>query len=789
MVNTLTIEPEIFQRLHNRATLDSCSTDDLLMRLLDSPPLPAHLSNIPYQKLLEHTTDTISLFDLDLRYCYVNPILGVLTGLNPTDMIGKTDQELGMPEQNVTFWKSNWQTVIATKQEQIVTFDFLTSKGARVYESRLTPILDDNDAIIYLLAITRDITEPQRTEEMLRDIANRLPGMILSYRLKPNGEDEVPFVSAAVTTLFEVTVEEAYANIGKIWAKVHPDDLEKFRESIGESAETLMLWDYEWRIRMNDGSTKWISGRGTPRRLEDGSTLWNTLLLDITDYKTLEHQQKELIDQLELLIKTAKLGIWRLEMTNAKLEWNDQMLEIYGITREAYTNDLESWTDLLHPDDRAYILEQLNKVSVDGQIFDVNYRIIRPDGDIRYVMGSANSIHDDKNRVISLIGVNMDVTDIRRSDAKLQQINEMLQSIIEHIPVMIALFDENGQVRFVNRYWIDQLGWTVDELNQEADPLALFYPDPDYRRQAVAYMSSAQPGWRDFEISTQRGQVLDTAWASVRLSDGSSIGIGQQITERKRAEQMALEKERLIASLKMEKEHSATVQRFIANLAHDLRTPLSIIGTSRDILSRYFERIDADQRRERLETITKQLHYVTELLNDLTLINYPALDSRSLQLSPTNLVIICQVMIQDIQESVGVGHRLIFNTDQLVDFALVDDVLINRILLNLLTNAVKYSPLKSEIILRLSKRDDQLVLQVSDHGIGIADEDLAHIFDPHYRINSLPEVDGTGLGLSIVKDCVERHNGQILVESSVGHGTTFTIELPLILSPVQKEWS
>jgi PAS domain S-box-containing protein len=783
MVHT-DIDDEIRQRLERRAAYEGCSVNELLARLLDTPagaepPAP----DLPYQQMLENTTDVVSLFDLNLRYVYINPVIGKLTGIDPSNMIGMTDAELGMPADKVRFWRQAWDRVIETRAEQIIVFDFMTPQGNRIYESRLTPILDDRDTVRYLMAITRDVTERHRTQEMLRDIANRLPGMILSYRLKPDGTDEVPFVSEGIWDLYQITAEEAYADISQIWAKVHPDDLPGFATSIQESAAYLSLWDYNWRIRMNDGSVKWVSGRGTPRRLEDGSTLWNTVLLDITDRRRLEQQERELLEQLELAISTAQLGVWRLDIASGVLEWNDQLLMIYGITREAFERNLDGWQQQVHPEDREYANTRLNAVFTEGYVFNVNFRIIRPDGEVRYLSASANTIRDAAGHIIALIGVNMDITLIRQNEIALQQSNEMLESIVEHIPVMISFFDENGHFRFVNQHWVDRLGWTVEELVTQADPLAVFYPDPVYREQVREYMLSAAPGWRDFKTHVKNGEIIETSWANVRLSNGRGIGIGQDITDRKRAEQIALEKERLQANLKLEKEHLASIQRLVAKLAHDLRTPLSVISTSRDILTHYFDRIDPDQRRERLETIGNQLMYVTELLNDLNLVRDYAVDTRMLQLMPTNLPILCQIALQDIQDSVGKHHRFTFINRLGVDMLMVDTMLLNRILLNLLSNAVKYSPADSEVRLALSSRDGQVVIQITDEGIGISQDDQAQIFEPFFRSASVESrVEGLGLGLSIVKECVERHNGHIEVESAPGHGTTFFVYLPLIMA-------
>jgi signal transduction histidine kinase len=113
------------------------------------------------------------------------------------------------------------------------------------------------------------------------------------------------------------------------------------------------------------------------------------------------------------------------------------------------------------------------------------------------------------------------------------------------------------------------------------------------------------------------------------------------------------------------------------------------------------------------------------------------------------------------------------------DKVCVDEILISRILLNLLTNAIKYSPEGGNVMLELSDQPNAAIqLCVIDEGIGISQDALPNIFDTFYRAQGVETITGTGLGLSIVKDCVERHHGTITVESEKGKGTTFTVTLP-----------
>ena len=207
---------------------------------------------------------------------------------------------------------------------------------------------------------------------------------------------------------------------------------------------------------------------------------------------------------------------------------------------------------------------------------------------------------------------------------------------------------------------------------------------------------------------------------------------------------------------------------------------MAVIASAKYSLDLYFDRLDDQKRREKLDSIGRQIHYMVELLDNVVMTVKGNLDYAAFKPVPVNLATLCQICVTEIQETSGRNHHLIFVTDGQITTAPIDETLVSRILLNLLSNAVKFSPEASDIRLELSRRAHRIVLHVIDQGMGIADADLPHIFEAFYRTEAAQHVRGTGLGLNIVKDCVDHHQGHIYVESQVGIGTTFTVELPLM---------
>jgi signal transduction histidine kinase len=257
------------------------------------------------------------------------------------------------------------------------------------------------------------------------------------------------------------------------------------------------------------------------------------------------------------------------------------------------------------------------------------------------------------------------------------------------------------------------------------------------------------------------------------------VGVAQDITERKQMEAMLLEQERLRYELQKEQELNEVKSNLMRTISHEFRTPLALIVTATDLLDKYIDRLDAEQRRERFQAIRVQVKRLSDMLDDITFVVQGTLHHMTAHPSRINLDAYCRSIVEEIQMSIGKNHLIDFSTDGQLITGIADKALIVRIVSNLLSNAVKYSPEHSPIRVMLYLSEDNAIIEVTDQGIGIEPEEQKRIFEPFYRGSGvLDSVGGTGLGLSIVNDCVNLHGGTITVNSEPGSGTTFVVRLP-----------
>jgi two-component system, sensor histidine kinase and response regulator len=226
-------------------------------------------------------------------------------------------------------------------------------------------------------------------------------------------------------------------------------------------------------------------------------------------------------------------------------------------------------------------------------------------------------------------------------------------------------------------------------------------------------------------------------------------------------------------------EANEEIRRFVYIVSHDLRTPLAIIQTSSDMLRHYGDRMPETRRQQSFQQINQQITHMAELIDNTLTISQTQTGKTELDLKPINLESFCRNILDQIEFTDTMKHQFEFVSHVPDKPTMIDGNLLHHILTNLLTNAVKYSPEKSQITFELRQNADQVIFEIRDEGIGIPEADQVRLFEPFHRASNVGEAQGTGLGLAIVKQYGKLHGGTIEVESAVGKGSTFRVFLPV----------
>lgn len=234
-------------------------------------------------------------------------------------------------------------------------------------------------------------------------------------------------------------------------------------------------------------------------------------------------------------------------------------------------------------------------------------------------------------------------------------------------------------------------------------------------------------------------------------------------------------------SLEIERELFRMKSQFVNTVSHEFRTPLGVILSSADILGHYLDRLPAEQRSQHIQDIHDSSLHMSRMLEQVLSLGGLEAGKLACNTKPLDLASLLQ-RITDENRSAN-GGNVILSVEGSLTGAAADESLLRHILLNLLSNARKYSP-EGALIEFIARRDDHdVVLTVRDHGIGIPQEDLPDIFEAFTRASNVAEAPGTGLGLAIVQRCVTLHGGNIRLDSLLGEGTTITVRLPVFEIP------
>jgi PAS domain S-box-containing protein len=352
----------------------------------------------------------------------------------------------------------------------------------------------------------------------------------------------------------------------------------------------------------------------------------------------------------------------------------------------------------------------------------------------------------------------------QRAEEALRETRDYLDNLFNYANAPIIVWNQEFEITRFNHAFERLTGRTADEvLGQKLD---ILFPD-DSREVSLSHIRDAMAGerWEVVEIPIQHvdGSVWIVLWNSATLfdTDGktpvATIAQGQDITERKKVEQIKDE--------------------FIGLVSHELKTPITVvIGSVYTAMSKGISRKDAQLLLQDAASSAESLATIVDNLLELSRAQADRLMIRKEKIDIAETV----RSIVDKLKGKSATHKLLVDIPVGLPAIFADKVRIEeRILNNLVDNAVKYSPNGGDITVFARQEDDCLVVGVKDQGIGISAEDQVRLFQPFERLETVDGVGGVGLGLNVCRRLVEAQGGRIWVESEPGRGSTFFFSLPL----------
>lgn len=411
--------------------------------------------------------------------------------------------------------------------------------GFHWIHDELRLVRDELGKAVEAIGSWTDVTERREaeralreSEERYRDLVENARDIIYTHDLKGNYTS----VNKAVEEITGYTQDEALKL--NFVQSVAPEYLDMVRRMIAAKLGSHGKTVYDLEIIAKDGSRVTVEVNTRPV-LQDGVPVAVTgIARDVTARKRAEEALRESQEQLQAILDNCPAMIFQKDLEGRYLQVNREFERTFNLSAEQILGRTDG--ELFTPDLAAAFSVTDRTVLETGRSMEFEEAAVYDDGPHVYLLHKF-PLRDSDGNVYAVGGISTDITPRKRAEDELLQQKEILQKIIDHIPVMIRFRDEDGRVRLVNREWEKTLGWTLEELQlRDKDILAEAYPEPEYRKQIFAFINAATGEWSDFKTRTRDGRVIDTTWASFRLSDGTLIGVGRDITEQKRAEEALL---------------------------------------------------------------------------------------------------------------------------------------------------------------------------------------------------------------------------------------------------------
>ncbi|MFO0996404.1 MAG: PAS-domain containing protein, partial [Alphaproteobacteria bacterium] len=735
--------------------------------------------------LLDHLAEGVALFDEDGHLVAFNQSYVELLQL-PSDFVSigmSIDDVIRFRAKRGDYGSGDLNTLIAERVEAnrsgIVSAPDSTLPDGRIVRLKIVTVPK-----VGLVATVTDVTEDRRAEETRhvleerqRAVADHAP--ILMWLTDASGR--ATYYNAAWLAFRGVTLEE---ELGDSWMDgIHSDDRELIEGIFHAAIEHQHAFSCEYRLQRSDGEYRWIRSSAVPRYDLSGAFAGLTgSSWDITDIKEQQTTLEARTEQLEMVVESMPHGVCMFDADLRIIAYNHRYIELMDYPGELVVIGTHLEATLRHrvargdygPGDADAIIARRMAQFGDDVLESTDYLTIggrHIERQFIYVPGQGLAL-----------SVN-DVTERVEAEAARRMAEERVRVMAENAPVMTWMTDDAGAMIYGNKRCLEFVGLSLQKF-QDGDWHPLIHAE-DRAKQDEAY-AAALAGREAFSCEHRlRRADGEDRWiystAMPRLeSDGSFVGyLGSwiDITDRKVAEDV------LRSAKEAAEGANRTKSEFLANMSHELRTPLNaILGFAEIMRDQLFGPLGNPSYREYAGDIHESGSHLLNLINDI-------LDVSKAEAGKIELV----EEIVDVRDVVDSSLRLVKTRAEAGRVALetrlasdastifADERLMKQILLNLLTNAIKFTPAGGRVTIESGIQDSgEFVLRVTDTGIGIASEDIPKVMLPFGQVDSTlsRKHQGTGLGLPLTKSLVEIHGGHFGIASTKGEGTRITVLLP-----------
>lgn len=503
-------------------------------------------------------------------------------------------------------------------------------------------------------------------------------------------------------------------------------------------------------LRDSNGNARWVMGYG----------------LDLTSIKSIE----SVLNKMTIAVQDAMDGIAVLNENGQYLYVNEAHIKMFG-----YSNDQDfigkKWEMLYEDNEIKYLKDK---------IFPLVSKKGRWAGETKAKLKDGSPVYQEITLTSLADGGVICICRDKTEEKKQKQIAERAAIVADNTSSVIIITDPNLRIQWVNKAFSEVMEYNLDEVLGK-DPTFLHGPETDRKAiqkiykhlldkksvsaEILNYSKSGRKYWMQVNVSpfyNAEGELVNF------------ISVENDITQLKQAE------DNIKNSLQKEKELNELKSQFVSIASHEIRTPLASIQSSSDLIRIFLEsdEIPKEKIEKHIDKIESQISRLSTIMSNLLTVGRINLGKFDLHKNETDIENFVKNIINEYFAITSDGRQVIFNVKGERRKSHIDKVLMSQVLINLISNAIKYSIGRPNPEVDLEYKSDSFIIMVKDKGIGIPAEQQQNIFNSFFRANNVENIQGTGLGLVIVKKFVEMHKGKISFTSTLGEGTSFKIKFP-----------
>lgn len=498
---------------------------------------------------------------------------------------------------------------------------------------------------------------------------------------------------------------------------------------------------------------------------------------DVTEAHQARAAERQIESRWRLALEASGGGVWVWDLPTDKVELSHAWKTMLGYGETEVDESFSGWKRLIHPDDLASALSAIEK-HVKGETgqYSAEYRLRHKNGSWIWILGRGAVIkRDAEGKPLRMIGINTDISHIKRIEGDLRFERDRSRAVFDTMAEGFGMLDRNWTVMYMNAEGLrigDRSGEQV--IGHNHWDLWPEYAGSELEDVYRRVMKMRQSETIEFQHTYADGTI---AWLEVRVYPGIDGGLSiffRDVTSRKEGEERLRDADR-------------RKDEFLAMLAHELRNPLAPIGAAAELLQ--LVKLDEERVHKTSAVIGRQVSHMTGLIDDLLDVSRVTRGLIELDKGVLDIQSVINEAVEQVSPLVRTrGHQLTIRLAMQSAMVWGDKKRLVQVLANILNNAAKYTAEGGHLVLCTSVRDREVLIEVTDDGIGMAPEMAKHAFDLFAQAerSSDRSSGGLGLGLALVKSLVELHGGTVTCKSEgLGKGSTFSISLPRLVEQIQ----